>query len=116
MGLGGRAIGSGDDHGGQPAERRQAGVAPCLRFLAIETLEIAGKQRAQDRMLFLPGLHIGPARFFSAPRAAGNLVEKLKRALGGARVAIGQPDIGVNHADQGQVRESYGPWRPVACR
>ena len=56
-------------------------------------------------MLLLKGLQQGAARLFAAPGAARHLIEQLKRALGGARIAIGQADIGVHHADQSQKRK-----------
>ena len=51
-----------DDQSGEPAERRQAGSAALLRLLAIEFLGIARKNRADHRMIRLPGLHQGAAR------------------------------------------------------
>jgi hypothetical protein len=40
-----------------------------------------------------------------APGPAGHLAEQLKGALGGARIAVGEPEIGIDHADQRHQRE-----------
>ena len=40
-----------------------------------------------------------------APGAAGDLVEQLEGALGGAQVAAAEAEIGVDHADQREVGE-----------
>jgi hypothetical protein len=57
-----------------------------------------------------------PARLFRPPRAARHLPHQLKGPLGGAQVRALQPQIGVDHADQRQQRESCAPWPPAACR
>ena len=49
------------------------------------------------------GLDEDPARLVPAARAAGNLLDLLEAALGGAKVAAGESEIGVHHADQGEV-------------
>ena len=36
---------------------------------------------------------------------SGRLAQKLERALGGARIGVGEPDVGVDHADESQKRE-----------
>ena len=51
-----------NDERREPAERRHPGAAALLRFLAVEALHIAGEERADHRMLRLPGLHQCPAR------------------------------------------------------
>ena len=56
-------------------------------------------------MFGLPGLEQAASRFFAAPGAARRLLQQLERALGGARIAIGEADIGVDDADQSQKRE-----------
>ena len=42
---------------------------------------------------------------FAAPGAAGDLLDLLEGALGGAQVSAGQAEIGIDHADQGQHRK-----------
>ena len=52
--------------------------------------------------------HIGldrPRPGCVAAGAAGHLIEKLEGALGGAQVAVREAEIGVDHADQRQLRE-----------
>ncbi len=56
-------------------------------------------------MIGLKCLQQGAPRPLSAPGPARHLIEQLKRPLGGARIAIGQPDVGVHHADQSQMWE-----------
>ncbi len=51
------------------------------------------------------GLQIAAADAGIAPGAADHLVEKLEGALGGARIAVGEAEIGVDHADQIEHRE-----------
>ena len=41
----------------------------------------------------------------AAPGASGRLTQKLERALGRARIGVGEPDVGVDDADKGQKRE-----------
>ena len=40
-----------------------------------------------------------------APGAAGRLAQQLERALGGARIGVGEADVGVDHADEREQRE-----------
>ena len=51
------------------------------------------------------GLDQHAARLVAAPGAAGDLLDLLEAALGGAQVAALQAEIGIDHADQGQVGE-----------
>ena len=51
------------------------------------------------------GLQIADAAALVAPGAADHLVEQLKRPLGGARIAIAEAEIGIDHADQIEPRE-----------
>ena len=51
------------------------------------------------------GLDQHAARLVAAPGAAGDLLDLLEAALGGAQVAARQAEIGVDHPDQGQVGE-----------
>ena len=56
-------------------------------------------------MFGLVGLQIADAAALIAPGAPDHLVEQLKGALGGARIAIAEAQIGVDHADQIEPRE-----------
>ena len=50
-------------------------------------------------------LHDGLARAVAAAGAARHLRQQLERALGGAEIRQPEPDVGRDHADQGDVRE-----------
>ena len=56
-------------------------------------------------MLRLVGLQIADAAALVAPGAADHLVEQLPGALGGARIAVAQAQIGIDHADQIEPRK-----------
>jgi len=56
-------------------------------------------------MLRLPRLHQGAPGAPEASGTARNLLQYLERALGGARIAVRQPDVGIDYADQRQQRE-----------
>ena len=56
-------------------------------------------------MLGLVGLQIADAMALLAARAADHLMQQLERALGGARIARAEPEIGIDHADQIELRE-----------
>ena len=100
-----RRVGAGDDQGGQPAEGRHAGAAAVGQLGRDEAVAVVGDQRLHHRMLGRMGLDQGPARPLGAAGAAGDLVQELKGPLGGAQVAAVEAEIGVDHADQGQIRE-----------
>ena len=51
------------------------------------------------------GLQIADAAALLAAGAADHLVEQLERAFGGARIAIAQAQIGIDHADQIEPRK-----------
>ena len=56
-------------------------------------------------MLRLPGLQKRVARLVAASRASGRLTKKLERALGRARIGVGETDVGVDDADKSQKRK-----------
>ena len=116
MALGLGARGGADDDAGEPAEGRQAGALALGDLALIEGLGVARDDRPHHRMVGLEGLQQPKALLAGAPGAAGHLAEQLEGALGGARIAIGKAEIGIDDADQRHVRESCGPWRPAACR
>ena len=76
-----------------------------LRLAGHEAVEVARDQRLHHRMLGREGLQQHPPRRLGAAGAAGDLVQQLHRALGGAQIAAGEAEIGVHHADQRQMRE-----------
>ena len=61
-------------------------------------------------MFGLPALHEAATRHRAPAGAARHLLQELKRPLGGAQVAVVEPDIGVDDARQGQA------WKVVALR
>ena len=56
-------------------------------------------------MLGLMRLQERSAMSFGPPGAARHLMQELERALGGARIAVAQAQVGVDHADQIEARE-----------
>ena len=56
-------------------------------------------------MLGLPGLQQRAARALAPSGPAGRLAQELEGALGGARIGVGEADVGVDHADEGEQRE-----------
>ena len=97
-------LGRNDDRRKAP-ERRQAAEPALLGLLAIEPLGVAGHERRDDRMLRLPGLQQRASAPVASPGAPGRLAQELERALGRARIGVGEADIGVDDADKGQKRE-----------
>ncbi len=71
----------------------------------IERLAVLRDQRPHHRMLGLVGLQKTVAYPGIAAGAADHLMQELKGALGGARIAIGETEIGVDHADQIEHRK-----------
>ena len=94
-----------DDDRRETPEWRQAAEPPLLGLLRVEPLGVAGHERRDDRMLRLPGLQQRMARLVAAPRASGRLTKKLERALGRARIGVGETDVGVDDADERQKRK-----------
>ena len=91
-----------------PASRPKGG-RPRLFALGdlalVEGLGVARHDRPHDRMVGLEGLQKAEALLAGAPGAAGDLAQELEGALGGARVAIGEAEIGIDDADQRHVGE-----------
>ncbi len=56
-------------------------------------------------MFGLIGLNEGRARLVTPSRSSRHLRKQLKGALGGARVAASQPQVSIDHADKGEIRE-----------
>src|SRR6516164_10364723 len=108
--FGGRAIPGGDNQARKPAERRITGALACSDFTGIKCLAVAGDQRLHHGMVGLVRLQEADAAALVAPRTADHLVEQLPGALGGARIAVAKPEIGVDHADQ------IEPWKMMTLR
>src|SRR6185437_9149307 len=71
----------------------------------VEALDVVRQQRRDDGVLGLPGLQQGAAGLLAASGAAGRLAQKLECVLGRARIAIGEPDVGVDDSNERQPRE-----------
>ena len=99
------AVLGGNDDRRQAPERRQAAEPSLLRLFTIEPLGVAGHERRDDRMFRLPCLQQRMSRLVAAPGAPGRLTQELERALGRARIGVGEADVGVDDADKGQKRE-----------
>ena len=93
-------VGAGNQQARQPAERRIAGLLAHLDLGGVERLAILRDQRAHHRMLGLVRLQIAVAAPLLAAGAADHLMQQLERALGGARIAVGKAEIGIDDADQ----------------
>ena len=98
-------VGARDDQAREPPERRIAGLLAQLDLGVIEGVAVAGDQRAHHRMLGLMRLQKALPLPRLAAGAAGDLMQKLKRALGRARIAIPQAEIGIDDADEVELRE-----------
>ena len=95
----------GDDDRREAAERRHRRLAPRLGLGGVEARRVARDQRGDDRRVGIVGLDEDAARLVAAAGAAGDLLDLLEAALGRAQVAAGKAEVGIDHADQGQVGE-----------
>ena len=90
------------------AARRPKGGSPWASRAAAprhEGIAVAGGERRDDRVLGGVGLEHDPAGASAAPGAPAHLVEELVGALGRPHVAARQPQVGIDHAHQGELRE-----------
>ena len=71
----------------------------------VEGLAVLRDQRAHHRMLGLVRLQQAAADAFAATGAAEHLMQQLEGALGGARVAVVEAEISIDHTDQVEHRE-----------
>ena len=101
---------------GEPAVGRHQRAAAGLGLGAPEALVVAGQDRLDRRVLGLVGLDQRQARALGAAGAAGDLADQLEGLLGRPQVAALQPEVGVDHPDEGQHAGSCGPWRRAGCR
>ena len=76
-----------------------------LDFGVVERLAVLRDQGTHHRMIGLMRLQIAAADAGVAAGAADDLVQQLKGALGGARIAVARAQIGIDHADQIEHRE-----------
>src|ERR1043166_5309044 len=86
-----------DGEAAEPAKRPIAGAFALLDFAGVKRLAIVRGQRLHHGMLGLVRLQIADAAALLAAGAADHLIEQLERPLGGARIAIVQAEIGVDH-------------------
>src|SRR5215475_223262 len=76
-----------------------------LDLARVERVAVGRHQCTYYRMLGLMRLQIADAATLLPPGTADDLMQKLKRALGRARVTVCQAEIGVDHADQIELGE-----------
>ena len=103
--LGFRFVFRADDDRREPPERRHVRVPARLGLGRNEPLAIPAGERGDDRRVGLVGLDEHAPRLVPAPGPAGHLHDLLEGPLGRAQVAARQPEVGVDHSDQGQVRK-----------
>ncbi len=95
----------GDDDGDEAPIRWQLCPLPLGDLAFIKGGGVAGDDCLHHRMLRLKGLQQTKALAPGATCTTGHLREQLKGSLRRARVAIRQPDIGIDDPDQGHQRE-----------
>ena len=105
MAFGRVLVGAGDDEAREPPERRIVRLLAQLDLGRVERLAVRRDQRLHHRMLGLVRLQEADAAAFLAAGAADHLMQQLERALGGARIAVGEPEIGIDDADEVELRE-----------
>ena len=71
----------------------------------VERFAVLRDQRAHHRVFGLMGLQIAAADAGVAAGAADHLMQQLEGALGGARVAVVEAQIGVDDADEVELRK-----------
>ena len=76
-----------------------------LHFLFVKTGEIVAARELDRRMKRRERLHEHLALHVAATGAAGNLREQLEGALARAKIRLMQREVGVNDADQRDVRK-----------
>ncbi len=93
----------GNDQRRKPSVGRQRATLAFLDFAGVERLRVAADYGPHHRVVRLIGLEKAKALAPGSPGAARHLIEQLEGALGGARIAIGEPQIGVHHPNQRHV-------------
>ena len=86
-------------NGGSPA------CAPRRRLGFEKPVAVARGECLHDRLVRHTGLDQHPALVLGAAGAAADLMQQLIGPLGGAQIAAGEPEIGIDDADQGQHRK-----------
>ena len=82
---------------------------------------VAGGERFHDGLVRHPGLDQHAALVLGAAGPAADLVQQLIGPLGGAQIAAGEPEIGVDDPDQGQhrkvvsLRDDLGPDQQIVA-
>src|SRR4029453_3797324 len=90
----------GDDKARHPSKWRVAGALPLLDLTVVEGLAVAQDQSPYHRVFRLMGLQIADAATLLPTGSANHLVQQLERALGGARIAVAEPQSGVDGSHQ----------------
>ena len=85
-------VGAGDDEAREPAERRIVRAFAGGDLGVVERFAVLRDQRAHHRVLGLMGLQIAAADAGVAAGAADHLMQHLEGALGGARIAVVEPE------------------------
>ena len=98
-------VGTRHDDAGEPPERRIAEALAAGDLAGVERLAVAGDESAHHRVLRLVGLHEPAPLPGGAAGAPRHLVQQLEGALGGARVALPEPHIGIDDADEVELGE-----------
>ena len=105
MAFGFVLVAAGNDQRCEPPEGRIGAILARFDLLRIKRFAVAGNQRAHHRMLRLMRLQEAVAAPLFAPGAARDLMQQLECALGRARIAIGETEIGIDNADEIELRE-----------
>ena len=90
---------------GQASERRRMGALAEDALLLIELVAVAGRQRLHHRIVGIARLDQHQSRLLGAAGAAGDLMQQLERAFARAQIAVRAAEIGIDHADQRQLRK-----------
>ena len=104
-GVGGLGGVGADDEGGEAAVGGPVAGAALVGFGGHEGGEVALDEGLHDGVFGGEGLEEDLAWGFGAAGAAGDLVVELDGSFGGAEVAAGEAEVGVDHADEGEVGE-----------
>ena len=74
-------------------------------FLLVESVAVTAHQGLHHRVFWIAGLQQNQTRFFRTACPARHLMQQLKSAFARPQVAVTAAQIGIDHADQGQLGE-----------
>src|SRR6202000_1932434 len=94
-----------DDQAREPPERWIEGAFARTDLVLVEGLTVAGDQRPHHGMFGWMRLQKADATALVAAGAPDHLIQQLPRAFGGARIAVAEAEISIDHADQIEPRE-----------